>query len=339
MRLHREQPKQPGSAELEVSIRTLLADDHQRLDHLFEAIVAAASRDDTADLREDWSTFERALLRHLDAEEVHLLRVFAQHAPEEARGLTAEHAEIREKLTELGVDLDLHSLKAERVGAFVGQLRAHARREESLIYPWAARQLGEEAHAGLRRALEASGRSGPAPAVRSEWRIDPQRSHLRFSLRHIVVHEIRGSFERWGGTIVLDERDAARSRAEVWIDLGSVDTGERERDDHVRSAEFFDVARFPQARFASTEVRLLAGEHPVVLGRLDLHGIEAEVELTITARERFMDALGVERAIYTAKTRLDRRDFGLRWNQDLDVGGIVVGDQIEIVAHVEAVRV
>jgi len=339
MRLHREQPKQPGSAELEVSIRTLLGDDHQRLDRLFASIVAAATQGDAIELREDWSRFERALLRHLDAEDNHLLHAFRQHAPEEARALLAEHAQIREKLTELGVDLDLHALKAERVGAFVGELRAHARREEALLYPWAARQVGEEARAALRRALGLHGTTAAPTPARTEWRIDTARSLLRLALRHIVVHEIRGRFDRWGGTILLDDLDPAKSSVEVWIDLASLDTGERERDDHVRSTEFFDVARFPQARFASTEIRLLPGEKPVVRGRLSLHCIEREVELEVAARETFTDALGVERAVYTAKTRLDRREFGLRWNQDLDMGGVVVGDQIEIVANVEAVRV
>jgi len=185
---------------------------------------------------------------------------------------------------------------------------------------------------------EGKGRRSAGLAGRVTWAIDPVRSRLLFALRHIIVHQIRGSFARWGGTIALDERDPARSRVDVWIDLASVDTGDPARDDHVRSAEFFDVARFPQATFASVEIRTSEGPVAVVRGRLDLHGVGEDLDVEIVDQARSTDPDGRERCTFTVKTRFDRRRFGLRWNQDLDVGGVVVGDIIEIEAHVEAVR-
>ncbi len=153
-----------------------------------------------------------------------------------------------------------------------------------------------------------------------------------------MVREIKGEFKRWGGTITVDEVDPTRSRLRAWIDLASVDTSELERDAQVRSAEFFDVAQFPRATFSSTEIRLPDSGNPFVRGRLRLHGTEGEVALEITQRDERKDDDGTERAIYSVNGRFDRRDFGLRWNQDLDVGGVVVGDQVQIDAHVEAIR-
>jgi polyisoprenoid-binding protein YceI/hemerythrin superfamily protein len=322
-------------SELEESIRTILRSDHQRLEESFRPIVGAAHDHDPSDLHEAWQIFERQLLAHLNAEETHLLPVFSKSEPKQAAELLDEHARIRERAMALAIDLDLHCLQPEQVKTFVDELRAHAAREELVLYPWATRQLGKVVGTHLRHAL-AVGKGGLT--LDQDWRIDPERSTLHFSLRHIVVREIKGEFKRWGGTISIDEVDPTKSRLRVWVDLASVDTAEPERDAQVRSAEFFDIARFPRATFASTEIRLPDSGNPVVRGRLQLHGTEGEVALEITRRDERTDDQGGARAIYSVTGRFDRRDFGLRWNQDLDVGGVVVGDQVQIEAHVEAVR-
>jgi polyisoprenoid-binding protein YceI len=171
-----------------------------------------------------------------------------------------------------------------------------------------------------------------------EWEIDLDRSTLNFSLRHLVVQEIRGQFRRWGGTITLNGDILVRSSVRLWVDLASVDTDDPGRDAQIRSPEFFDVVAFPQATFSGTGVQLTEHANPIVRGRLDLHGFSDEVEVEVTRRDRWTADKSIERASYEAKARLDRRKFGLRWNQDLDVGGIVVGDEIEIVAQLEALR-
>jgi len=174
---------------------------------------------------------------------------------------------------------------------------------------------------------------------RDEWQIDSERSSLRFSLRHIVIHEIRGQFRKWGGTITLDRGELTKSSVQVWVDLASIDTDEAERDDQIRSAEFFDVAHFPQAKFSSTEVCLPERGNPTIKGILSLHGFREDIEVELTSpAQSINDQQGVDRMSYEIEARLDRRRFGLHWNQDLDVGGVVVGDQIEIVARVEAAR-
>lgn len=169
------------------------------------------------------------------------------------------------------------------------------------------------------------------------WEIDSGRSSLSFNLRHIVVQQIRGRFQRWGGILFIDRQQPWLSSVNVWVDLGSIATDDPERDGHVRSSEFLDVARFPRAEFKSTNVDVPDGQI-VAEGILNLHGTMHDVELRAEVGPTSTDADGRQRTTYTAHGVLDRQSFGLHWNQDLDVGGIVVGDEVEIMARVEAVR-
>jgi len=169
------------------------------------------------------------------------------------------------------------------------------------------------------------------------WEIDGSRSSLTFSLRHIVIQQIRGRFERWGGTLYVNRRDPSLSSVHVWVDLASITTDDPERDAQVRSAEFLDVARFPRATFTSADVHAGDGEI-VVEGGLDLHGTIRDVEMRAIAGAATVDAEGRARSTYTACGILDRQSFGLHWNQDLDIGGVVVGDEVEIVGHAELVH-
>jgi hemerythrin superfamily protein len=123
-------------------IQTMLSDDHRHMEGLFQDVVAACKRGEPAELRGQWSRFERELSSHLDLEEHEILPAFARAHQAEAQGIRDEHAAIRTALTELGVDLDLHCLRADRVEAFIQLLRAHARREEGVLYPWASRAAG-----------------------------------------------------------------------------------------------------------------------------------------------------------------------------------------------------
>ncbi len=180
------------------------------------------------------------------------------------------------------------------------------------------------------------GESRTTGSSQQGWVIDPGRSKLEFSLRHIVVQRIRGRFGRWGGTLFVDREQPALSSVEVWIDLASITTGDAERDAHVCSAEFLDVERFPRAKFSSGLVQV-HGQDVVVDGRLNLHGVVHDVQLAVKVGPIAAGADGRPRSRYEARTVIDRQAFGLHWNQDLDVGGVVVGDEVEIEATVELV--
>jgi polyisoprenoid-binding protein YceI len=174
---------------------------------------------------------------------------------------------------------------------------------------------------------------------RERWQIDPERSSLLFRLRHLVVTEIGGRFQRFGGDLLLDPQEPARSTVRVWIELASIETGSVERDDHVVSPEFLDVAKFPRAEFWSTGVEVRGPAAVTVTGKLSLHGTVRPVELEVERLEVTpAGPSGMSRGAYAARTKLNRQSFGLRWNQDLDSGGVVVGDEIELTARVELVR-
>ncbi|HXJ19066.1 MAG TPA: YceI family protein [Polyangia bacterium] len=324
------------TSETEDSIQTILRNDHQRIRGLLEEIVALASEQDPHDFRETWKTFELDLLTHMHAEEVHVFRAFRHAEPAETKRLMDEHERIRDHLTEVAIALDLHSLRADQVSALAEEVRAHAAREDAVVYPWAARELGKVVQAQIIQALAA--RHGQRLAAWTQtWRIDPRRSTLTFALRHALVGEINGRFASWGGTLSVDTVQPMASGAFVWVDLASIETGDAARDAQARDAEFFDVERFPQARFVTQQIRLSDGANPIVEGRLNLHGVERYVALEIAGRRDAAGADGSERAIYTVKGRLDRRDFGLRWNKELDLRGIAVGAHVEIEAQVEVV--
>jgi polyisoprenoid-binding protein YceI len=169
------------------------------------------------------------------------------------------------------------------------------------------------------------------------WEVDQAASALDFTLRHLVISQIRGRFYRWGGTLFLDRQQPSRSSVEVWVDLDSIDTGAPERDAHVRSAEFLNVAQYPRAFFKSTAVEM-SDEQIILHGLLDLHGIVHDVDLNVTIGATSKDRHGALRSRYAVRGSIDRQSFALHWNQDLDIGGVVVGDQIELAANVEVVR-
>jgi polyisoprenoid-binding protein YceI len=176
---------------------------------------------------------------------------------------------------------------------------------------------------------------GPNPGAPERWEIDESRSRLSFTLTHLVVKKIHGEFETWGGTLFLDPRQQSLSSLRVWVELNSVDTDAPERNTHIRSSEFFDVAQFRLATFKSTTVDEREGVF-VVNGRLDLHGAIRDVELTATPLA--MPTSAEQRKSFSVSAKIDRQAFGLHWNQDLDAGGMVVGDSVELEAHVEVVR-
>jgi polyisoprenoid-binding protein YceI len=174
---------------------------------------------------------------------------------------------------------------------------------------------------------------GVADGALERWEI-ASGSRLKFTLRHLVLQEIHGEFRRWGGTLFLSRDQPALSRIEAWVDLASIATDSAERDAHVRSAEFLDIKRFPRARFESTAIEPHDGR-VTLRGRLQLHGIAHDVDLEIETPS--LTSASSENT-YSVIGRVDRQTFGLHWNQDLDVGGVVVGDEIDLAAEVSIVH-
>lgn len=170
------------------------------------------------------------------------------------------------------------------------------------------------------------------------WDLDTTHSSIGFRVRHMVISKVNGRFTRWSGSLLLGGEDLADSKLDIAIDVASIDTGEAQRDGHLRSPDFFDVERFPHMTFRSTRVEAVGGERYRVTGDLTIHGVTREVVLDAEFGGRAMDPWGGERAGFTARAAIDRRDFGLTWNQALEAGEVIVGEKVEIELEVEAVK-
>ena len=169
------------------------------------------------------------------------------------------------------------------------------------------------------------------------WNIDPTHSTIGFSIRHMVFSKVRGRFLKFTGAIQLDD-DPTKSWAETTIDAGTIDTGTAQRDNHVRSADFLDVEKFPELRFRSSRVEDLGAGRLRVIGDLTIRDTTREIAVDVEAAGRGMDPWGNERIGFVAKTSIERKDFGLTWNQLLEAGGVLVGDRVEIELDVQAVN-
>jgi polyisoprenoid-binding protein YceI len=179
----------------------------------------------------------------------------------------------------------------------------------------------------------------PAAAANSNWQIDPQHSSAQFSVRHMAIATIRGAFSKVTGTVVLDDKDITKSTVDVTIDVNTVDTREPDRDNDLRSDKFFDVAHYPSITFKSKKIEQIAPGKLKVTGDLTMRGTTKEVVLEVEGPSAAIkDPWGNQRAAATATTKVNRQDFGVKWNATLDNGGVVVGDDVSITIDVEMTK-
>jgi polyisoprenoid-binding protein YceI len=171
----------------------------------------------------------------------------------------------------------------------------------------------------------------------SSWNVDPAHTSINFSVRHMVVSKVRGRFTRYAVTLQLDDEDLTKSSAAATIDVASIDTGTPQRDEHLRSADFFYVEQFPELRFQSKRIEKVDDERYRLVGDLTIRDVTRELALQVEYGGRAKDPWGNERVGFLAKAALERKDFGLGWNQLLETGGVLVGDRVELELEIEAV--
>jgi polyisoprenoid-binding protein YceI len=177
--------------------------------------------------------------------------------------------------------------------------------------------------------------AGPALTT---WTIDPVHTMAEFAVKHLMITTVKGRFTGVSGTIRIDDSNPANGDAEVVIDAATIDTREPQRDAHLRSADFFDVEKFPTLTFRSARLFDVSGGAFKLAGQLTIHGVTRDVVLDVTSEGRAKDPWGGERAGFAATTKIHRGDFGLRWNQALETGGFVVGDEVKISLDVQVVK-
>ena len=172
------------------------------------------------------------------------------------------------------------------------------------------------------------------------WSIDPAHSEVGFAVKHLMISTVKGHFADVQGTITVDETDPSQSSAEVIIDASSIDTRAPDRDKHLRSADFFQVEKWPNIAFRSRKIEgatFKENQRFRVIGDLTIRDVTKEVVLDATLEGR-SHGMGKERAAFTATTKIDRRDFGLEWNQALEAGGVLVSNEVKISLAVQVVK-
>jgi len=179
----------------------------------------------------------------------------------------------------------------------------------------------------------------PALAQATTWQIDPAHAAIEFRVRHLMVAWVKGAFPAVKGTVEIDENDLSRSKVSVTVDTASIDTNHAKRDEHLRSADFFDVAKFPTMTFVSKKVLADGGELRQVTGDLTIRDVTREVTLNVDElTPSIKDPWGNTRRGATATAEINRKDFGLTWNKLLETGGVAVGDEVRIYLTVELVQ-
>lgn len=170
------------------------------------------------------------------------------------------------------------------------------------------------------------------------WQIDASHSAAEFAVKHLMIATVKGHFGDVKGTVTVDDADPKAARVDVAISVASIDTREEKRDAHLKSADFFDVERFPAITFKGKRLDgVLDGEFKLV-GDLTIRDVTREVTLSVESAGRAKDPWGGERAGYAATTKINRKDFGLGWNVALETGGVLVGDEIKISIDVELLK-
>jgi polyisoprenoid-binding protein YceI len=186
--------------------------------------------------------------------------------------------------------------------------------------------------------MTATAQTAPATGTKTAWKLDPSHTIAEFSAKHLMITTVKGRIKDIEGIIYTDEKDLKNSSVEATLKAVSLDTQTDQRDQHLRSADFLDVEKFPEIRFRSTRIQ---GDRQSfkLTGDLTIRDVTKPITLDVTFEGQTKDPWGGERVGFSATGKIDRREFGLTWNQALEAGGVVVGNDIKISLEVEAVKV
>jgi polyisoprenoid-binding protein YceI len=178
-----------------------------------------------------------------------------------------------------------------------------------------------------------------APGTVTTWNLDPAHSVAEFKVKHMMISNVKGSFNGLSGVLQLDETDYTHSTVEVSIPVASLKTGDDQRDAHLKSADFFDVEKFPTLSFKSTNIDSTGGADYAVTGELTLHGVTRPITLAVEdVSQPSKDPWGNLRIGFSGSTKINRKDFGLTWNSALEAGGVLVGEDVTISLEVQFIK-
>ena len=186
--------------------------------------------------------------------------------------------------------------------------------------------------------MTAPAQMAPAAGTKTKWKLDPTHTVVEFSAKHLMISTVKGRIADIEGTINIDEKNPRNPSVEATLKTASIDTRTDQRDDHLRSGDFLNVEKYPEIKFRSTR---FDGDRKAfkLTGDLTIRDVTRPITLDVEFEGQTKDPWGGERVGFSAKGKIDRRDFGLTWNQVLEAGGVAVGNEIKIGIEVEAVKV
>jgi polyisoprenoid-binding protein YceI len=189
-----------------------------------------------------------------------------------------------------------------------------------------------------RKTMTATAQAAPTTGAKTQWKLDATHTSVEFSAKHLMITTVKGRIADVEGTIEIDDKNPWNSSVEAVLKAASIDSRTTQRDDHLRSGDFLNVEKFPDIKFRSTKIE---GDSEAfkLTGELTIRDVTRPITLDVTFEGQTKDPWGGERAGFSAKGKIDRRDFGLTWNQVLEAGGVAVSNEIKINVEVEAVKV
>jgi polyisoprenoid-binding protein YceI len=170
------------------------------------------------------------------------------------------------------------------------------------------------------------------------FQIDASHSQIQFSVRHMMVSKARGTFDKWSGTIALNEENPSATVVDVTIEAGSINTKDAQRDGHLKSADFFDVEKFPSVHFKSTKVEVTDKKNAKLYGDLTIRDVTKPVVVDVEFQGSGKNPWGMNIYGFSASTKINREDWGLTWNAALETGGWVVGKEVQIDIELELIK-
>jgi polyisoprenoid-binding protein YceI len=177
-----------------------------------------------------------------------------------------------------------------------------------------------------------------ATAVRTKWAVDPTHSELTFKVKHLMITNVKGEFRSFDASIVSEGEDFSRAKVEVTVDAKSIFTNNEDRDNHLRSADFFETEKYPTVHFRGTEFKQQDDENYQLTGILTMKGVEKSVTLDVEFGGFMKDPYGNEKAGFSFSGKLNRKDWGLNWNAALEAGGVMVSEEVRIFGEVQFVK-
>lgn len=171
-----------------------------------------------------------------------------------------------------------------------------------------------------------------------EYVIDQDHSAVIFKVKHLAISNVTGRFDLFEGSYSFDSENIENSTVETTINASSINTNEQDRDDHLKSDDFLDVEKFPNITFKSKEIKKVEGKDFEIIGDLTIHGVTKEITLDAVYEGSVTDPRGNERTAFVADGKISRKDFGMTWNKALELGGVVVGDEVRITLEIQGIR-